>query len=74
MRIPRGLAEAVGLGAGAEVSVSAKDGELVVKPSGPARLSLGDLLAEVSEEKPIPLSIRVQLAVARSFPDCCVYP
>ena len=50
MRIPRGLAEEVGLGAGSEVSLSAKDGELVVKPSVPARLSLDDLLAEVSEE------------------------
>ena len=50
VRIPRGLAEEVGLGAGSEVSLSAKDGELVVKPSVPARLSLDDLLAEVSEE------------------------
>ena len=50
VRIPRGLAEEVGIGAGTEVSLSAKDGELVVKPSVPARLSLDDLLAEVSEE------------------------
>jgi antitoxin MazE len=50
VRIPRGLAEEVGLGAGSEVSLSAKDGEIVVKPSVPARLSLDDLLAEVSEE------------------------
>jgi antitoxin MazE len=50
VRIPRGLAEEVGLGAGSEVSLSAKDGELVVKPSVPARLSLDALLAEVSEE------------------------
>lgn len=50
MRIPRGLAEEVGLGAGSEVSLTVKDGELVVKPSVPARLSLDDLLAEVSEE------------------------
>jgi len=50
VRIPRGLAEEVGLGAGSEVSLSAKDGELVVKPSVPARLSLDDLLPEVSEE------------------------
>ncbi len=50
MRIPRGLAEEVGLGAGTEVSLSVKDGELVVKPSIPARLSLDDLLADVSEE------------------------
>jgi len=31
VRIPRGLAEQIGLGAGTEVSLSAKDGELVVK-------------------------------------------
>ncbi len=50
MRIPRGLAEEIGLGAGTKVSLSAKDGELVLKPSVPARLSLDVLLAEVSEE------------------------
>ena len=50
VRIPRGLAQEVGLGAGTEVRFSAKDGELVVKPSVPARLSLDDLLAVVSEE------------------------
>jgi antitoxin MazE len=49
VRIPRGLAEEVGLGAGTEVSLSAKDGELVVRPALPARLSLGDLLAGVTE-------------------------
>jgi antitoxin MazE len=49
VRIPRGLAEAVGLGAGSEVSLSAKDGQLVVKPALPIRLSLDDLLAGVSE-------------------------
>ena len=50
VRIPRGLAEEVGLAAGTEVSLSIKDGELVVKPSAPVRLSLDDLLAEVSED------------------------
>ena len=50
VRIPRCLAEEVGLGAGTEVSLSAKDGEIVVTPLFPARLSLDDLLAEVSEE------------------------
>ena len=49
VRIPRGLAEEVGLGAGTEVSLSAKDGQLVVKPAAPARLSLDDLLAGISE-------------------------
>jgi antitoxin MazE len=38
------------MGKQSEVSLSAKDGELVVKLSIPARLSLDDLLAEVSEE------------------------
>jgi antitoxin MazE len=50
VRIPRGLAEEVGLGAGTEVTLSAKDGELVVKRSVPARLNLDDLLAKVSED------------------------
>ncbi len=46
--IPRGLAEQIGLAAGAEVSMSAKDGELVVKPALPKRLGLDDLLAGVT--------------------------
>ncbi len=50
VRIPRGLAQEVGLGASTEVSLSSKDGELVVKPSVSDHLSLDDLLAEVSEE------------------------
>ncbi len=49
MRIPRGLAEEVGLVAGTEVSLSSKDGQLVVTPAIPTRLSLDDLLAGVSE-------------------------
>jgi antitoxin MazE len=50
VRIPRGLAEEVGLGAGAEVSLTAKDGELVLRPSVPNRLRLVDLLASVTPE------------------------
>jgi antitoxin MazE len=50
VRIPRGLAEEVGLGAGNEVSLSAKDGELVLRPSVPSRLRLADLLADVTPE------------------------
>jgi antitoxin MazE len=49
VRIPRGLAEQIGLGAGTEVSLSAKDGQLVVKPALPTRLSLDELLARVSD-------------------------
>lgn len=50
VRIPRGLAEEVGLGAGAEVSLAAKDGGLVLRPSMPSRLRLEDLLAGVTPE------------------------
>ncbi len=50
VRIPRGLAEEVGLGAGTEVSLTAKDGELVLRPSVPCRLRLEDLLAGVTPE------------------------
>ena len=32
VQIPQGLAEQIGLGAGTEVSLSAKDGQLLVKP------------------------------------------
>jgi len=49
VRIPRGLAEEVGLVAGTEVSLSSKDGQLVVTPALPTRLRLDDLLARVSE-------------------------
>lgn len=50
VRIPRGLAEVVGLGAGTEVSLTAKEGELVLRPSMPSRLKLADLLAAVTPE------------------------
>jgi antitoxin MazE len=49
VRIPRSLAEQIGLGAGSAVSLSAKDGELLVKTARPTRLSLDELLAEVSD-------------------------
>lgn len=48
--IPRGLAEEVGLGAGTKVSLTAEDGQLVVKPALPSRLRLDDLLAGVTPE------------------------
>ena len=50
VRIPRGLVEEVGLGAGTEVSTIAKDGELVLRPSLPTRLRLSDLLAGITPE------------------------
>jgi antitoxin MazE len=50
LRIPRGLADELGLGAGTEVSLTAKDGELVLRPSRPSRLRLADLLAGITPE------------------------
>ena len=50
VRIPRGLAEDVGLGAGTEVSLPAMDGELVRRPADPLRFRLADLLAGVTPE------------------------
>ena len=50
VRIPRGLADEVGLGVGTEVSLTAKDGELVLRPSLPSRLRLADLLAGITPE------------------------
>ena len=50
VRIPRGLAEQIGLGAGSEVSLSAEDGAMVMKPASPAPLNLEDLLAGVTAE------------------------
>jgi len=50
VRIPRGLVEEVGLGAGTEVSPIAKDGELVLRSSLPSRLRASDLLAGITPE------------------------
>ncbi len=50
VRIPRGLAEEVGLAAGTEVSLTAKDGELVLRPAVPSRLRLADLLEGITPE------------------------
>jgi antitoxin MazE len=50
VRIPRGLAEEVGLGVGAEVRLTAKDGELVLSPAVPSRLRLADLLEAITPE------------------------
>jgi len=50
VRIPRGLADELGLGVGTEVSLTAKDGELILKPSLPSRLRLADLLAGITPE------------------------
>jgi mRNA interferase MazF len=50
VRIPRSLAEDVGLGPGTEVGLTAKDGELVLRPAVPIRVRLADLLASVTTE------------------------
>jgi antitoxin MazE len=50
LRIPRGLAEQVGLAAGSEVNLSAEDGAMVVKPASPTPLNLDDLLAGVTAD------------------------
>jgi len=50
LRIPRGLADEVGLGVGTEVSLIAKDGELVLRPSLPSRLRLADLFADITPD------------------------
>lgn len=50
VRIPRSLAEEVGVGPGSEVSLSVLEGELIVKPVFPARFKLEDLLAAITPE------------------------
>jgi len=50
VRIPRGLAAEIGLEAGTEVILIAKDGELVLRPAVPCRRRLADLLAGVTPE------------------------
>lgn len=50
MRIPRSLAEEVGVGPGSEVRLSVLEGELIVKPAFPARLKLENLLADITPE------------------------
>jgi antitoxin MazE len=50
VRIPRGLAQEVGLADDTEVSLTAKDGEFVLSPTLPSRLRLADLLASATPE------------------------
>jgi antitoxin MazE len=50
VRIPRALAEEVGVGPGSEVSLSAHEGALILKPSFPTRVRLDDLLAAITPE------------------------
>jgi mRNA interferase MazF len=51
VRIPRGLAEEVGLGAGTEVSLTAKDGELVLRPAVPSDLVWLEFTPEAGSEQ-----------------------
>jgi antitoxin MazE len=48
--IPRSLAEEVSWAAGTEISLIAKDDELVLRPSLPTRLRVSDLLAGITPE------------------------
>lgn len=66
VRIPRSLAEQIGLGAGTEVSLSTKDGQLVVKPALPTRLSLDELMAGVTDNN-LHLSVDTGSAVGVEF-------
>ena len=50
VRIPRSLAEEIGVGPGSEVSLSVLKGELIVKPESPARFKLEDLLTGITPE------------------------
>ncbi len=44
IRIPHGLAGQLDVCEGTSVELHVRDGELVVRPSGPKKLSLGELL------------------------------
>lgn len=47
VRISRGFAEEIGLGACTKVNLAAMDGELALRPSVPSQLRLEDLLAGI---------------------------
>ena len=48
LRIPRAFAEEAGVGAGSQVDLSIKDGDLVVKPARRRRYQLNDLLRKIT--------------------------
>jgi antitoxin MazE len=48
LRIPRSFAQEAGVGAGAEVDLSLKDGDLVVRPARRRTYQLKDLLRRVT--------------------------
>jgi len=61
-RIPRSLAEEVGVGPGSEVSLSAHGGESIVEPSFPARITLEDLLAAIMTEN-VQIELETEAAI-----------
>lgn len=48
LRIPRAFAEEAGVEAGAEVDLSIRDGDLVVKPARRVKYRLGELLRKIT--------------------------
>jgi len=48
LRIPRALAEDAGVEAGAEVDLSIRDGELVVRPARRVKYRLGELVGKIT--------------------------
>ncbi|MFS6825750.1 AbrB/MazE/SpoVT family DNA-binding domain-containing protein [Cyanobium sp. ATX-6F1] len=50
VRIPRALAEEVGVVPGSEVSLNVVEGELIMKPTFPVRFKLEDLLSGITPD------------------------
>ena len=50
LRIPRAFAEETGVEAGAEVDLSVRDGDLVVKPARRVKYRLGELVRKVTDK------------------------
>jgi antitoxin MazE len=50
LRIPRALAEEAGVEAGAEVDLSVRKGELVVKPARRAKYRLTELVRKITKK------------------------
>jgi antitoxin MazE len=50
LRIPRSVAEDVGVGVGSEVDLSIQDGDLIVKPARRKAYRLDDLVRKVNKK------------------------
>ncbi|MDO8834910.1 MAG: AbrB/MazE/SpoVT family DNA-binding domain-containing protein [Vicinamibacterales bacterium] len=48
LRIPRAVAVAVGVDVGAEVALSVRDGDLIVRPTRRAKYRLDDLVRKIT--------------------------